>query len=95
MVITAKFASVCPCCNARIAVGSRVEWSKGASARHVACAGSAPVSRVSAARSAPRPTSRRPWRPCGYPGCNQSHCDECDGEGLVLTSSSGRSYRPY
>jgi hypothetical protein len=22
------------------------------------------------------------------------YCDECDGEGLVLTASSGRSYRP-
>ncbi len=21
------------------------------------------------------------WRPCGYPGCNPGHCDECDGEG--------------
>lgn len=31
-----------------------------------------------------RPTgaSRRPgWRPCGYPGCNPSYCDECDGRG--------------
>lgn len=23
----------------------------------------------------------RTWRPCGYPGCNRSHCDECDGSG--------------
>lgn len=23
----------------------------------------------------------RNWRPCGYPGCNPRHCDECDGEG--------------
>jgi len=22
---------------------------------------------------------RRPWSPCGYPGCNPRHCDECDG----------------
>ena len=35
MVITAKFASVCPCCNARIEVGSKVEWTKGSKARHV------------------------------------------------------------
>ena len=28
------------------------------------------------------PTRRgRPWRPCGYPGCNPSYCDECDCEG--------------
>jgi hypothetical protein len=32
-------------------------------------------------RSAPRN-----WRPCGYPGCHPSHCDECDGRG----STSGR-----
>lgn len=73
MVITARFASVCPCCNSRIAVGS---------------------SQVRVAPSAPRPTSHRPWRPCGYPGCSRAYCDECDGEGLVLTASSGRSYRP-
>lgn len=31
-----------------------------------------------------RPTGvkRRPgWVPCGYPGCNPSYCDECDGKG--------------
>lgn len=44
MIITAKFASVCPCCSVRIDVGSKVEWSKGAKVVHVACAGkSAPV----------------------------------------------------
>lgn len=40
MIITAKFASLCPCCNAPIAIGSKVEWSKGSRARHVACMGS-------------------------------------------------------
>lgn len=39
MTITAKFASVCPCCQSRIAVGDKVEWSKGSKARHVACSG--------------------------------------------------------
>jgi len=24
---------------------------------------------------------RKNWRPCGYPGCSPSHCDECDGLG--------------
>ena len=24
---------------------------------------------------------KRNWRPCGYPGCNPTQCDECDGEG--------------
>ena len=32
--------------------------------------------------SAPR--ARRAWRPCGYPGCNRSHCDECEGQGFYL-----------
>jgi hypothetical protein len=41
MIITAKFASVCPCCNVRIATGSRVEWTKGSKARHVTCTGPA------------------------------------------------------
>jgi hypothetical protein len=25
--------------------------------------------------------SRSNWRPCGYPGCSPSYCDERDGEG--------------
>ena len=29
MIITAKFASVCPCCSQRIVPGSKIEWSKG------------------------------------------------------------------
>jgi hypothetical protein len=56
-------------------------------------AGPSVASTVRAATT-PHPTSHRPWRPCGYPGCCPAHCDECDGEGLVLTASSGRSYRP-
>ena len=43
MIITAKFASVCPCCSNRIAVGVKVEWAKGSPARHVSCAGAKPV----------------------------------------------------
>jgi hypothetical protein len=38
MIITAKFASVCPCCSQRIVPGSKVEWSKGSPAKHTACA---------------------------------------------------------
>jgi hypothetical protein len=37
MIISAKFASVCPCCNARIVPGTKVEWTKGSKARHVTC----------------------------------------------------------
>jgi hypothetical protein len=39
---------------------------------------------IMAAAPAPtkRPTGgRRTFIPCGYPGCNPHHCDECDGEG--------------
>lgn len=24
---------------------------------------------------------KRAFIPCGYPGCNSSYCDECDGKG--------------
>lgn len=37
MTITAKFASVCPCCGARIVPGTKVEWSKGSPAKHAKC----------------------------------------------------------
>lgn len=37
MTITARFASTCPVCSARIAIGSPVEWTKGSPARHTAC----------------------------------------------------------
>lgn len=40
MIITAKFSSICPACSNHIAVGEKVEWSKGRKAAHVACAGS-------------------------------------------------------
>ena len=54
MVITAKFASVCPCCNARIEVGSKVEWTRGSKARHVGCSGSSAAVAAPARRSYPR-----------------------------------------
>lgn len=50
MIITAKYASVCPVCRQRIQVGSRVRWSKGSQAQHTACAGA----------SGSRSTSLRP-----------------------------------
>jgi hypothetical protein len=58
MIITAKFASRCSCCRQPIAVGSKIEWSKGSPARHVACAqgssvdSAAPAGRTSYARRA-------------------------------------------
>lgn len=57
MTITAKFATICPCCNTRIEAGSKVEWTKGSKARHVACASKAGA--ASAPSAAPRLTRER------------------------------------
>lgn len=46
MTITAKFSGFCPCCNGRINAGDKVEWTKGAKAKHVACANSGAQSAV-------------------------------------------------
>jgi len=60
MIINAKYAASCACCKIAIVVGSKIEWSKGKSAVHEACAGKP------AAASAPRP--RGPGRATGC-GC--------------------------
>lgn len=52
MTITAKFASVCPCCNGRIQPGTKVEWAKGSKARHVECPSNSEPAKARAA--APR-----------------------------------------
>lgn len=44
MTITAKFPGICPCCSKSITPGDKVEWSKGAKARHSACSGAPSVS---------------------------------------------------
>lgn len=51
MIITAKFASMCPCCSVRISIGSKVEWTKGSKAVHAACAGK--TATTAAATTAP------------------------------------------
>lgn len=67
MIITAKFASVCPCCSQRIVPGSKVEWSKGSPAKHTACS-QGPVSAISAAparrSSSYRAAGRGRWNGC-------------------------------
>ena len=60
MTITAKFSTICPCCNTRITAGSKVEWTKGSPARHVACAGSAPAAKPTT-YSGRIESSRRAW----------------------------------
>jgi len=41
----------------------------------------------SRSNGAARGGNRRPFRPCGYPGCNPAHCDECGGEGWAGANS--------
>ncbi len=69
MIITAKFASTCPCCSAPIQIGSKVEWSRGQKAVHASCAGRpATASTSSTSRPSGRgyarrePLRRRPLR---------------------------------
>ncbi len=64
MIITAKFAGRCACCSQPIAVGSKIEWSKGAPAQHEACAGT--VTTVASRVRAPRRASyaRGRWNGC-------------------------------
>jgi hypothetical protein len=86
MIITAKFAGFCPCCNKSIAVGSKVEWSKGAKARHAACTGTTPRT------AAPSTTGtyggyRTRYTPCeGWGSDNphaprRGHCPNCAAMG--------------
>lgn len=74
--ITAKFPGTCASCRCAIRAGDKIEWQKGQPSRHVVCpAGGQPVN-VTPRTSAP--TRRgKPWRPCGYPGCNPGFCEEC------------------
>ena len=80
MIITAKFASTCPCCAAPIAVGSKVEWSKGQRARHATCTGVVP------AASPVRPAAPRSARFYG-----RSARRECVSGGNCSSFGSGRS----
>ena len=81
MIITAKFASKCACCLQPIAVGSKIEWSKGCSTYHAACAGSgrvttqAPVGYSRASYSTGR--SRRPGR---WTGCSCGSREDSAGD---------------
>jgi hypothetical protein len=64
MIITSKFASVCPCCSQRIVPGAKVEWSKGSPAKHTACA-QGPAVTISAAPARRSYAGRRgTWTGC-------------------------------
>lgn len=79
MIITAKFASTCPVCHRAIAVGAKVEWSKGAKACCPSCAGRAPVAQaVSLGSVSPRAYLAATSRPGGRrSGC---YCGSVEGE---------------
>ena len=92
MTIVAKYPSTCPCCSKPIAVGDKIEWSKGQKARHVACkSASAPAApakyqRLRAVGNGPyRHVSRAPRASTGMvlcPACGEENppgkrCWEC------------------
>jgi hypothetical protein len=67
MTITARFASICPCCQTRIIAGSQVEWSRGSPARHVSCS----PALAQAPRTVRAANSRcHNPRDCGDPTCD-------------------------
>jgi len=83
MIITAKFPGFCPCCNGRIEVGSKVEWSKGAKARHAACIGSTIATTSRPSTTGTSRGYRTRYTPCeGWGSDNphaprHGHCAEC------------------
>jgi hypothetical protein len=84
MIITAKFASVCPTCSSRIAIGEKVEWSKGSKAAHVACG-------ASGSRTAP---ASRNWDASAFNGYGRARGGfrkACVSDGNCSSMGSGRS----
>lgn len=80
MIITAKFASTCPVCGARISTGEKVEWAKGSPARHVRCATTTTTS--SAARKTTT-TSSAACDECGARGATHHRRDSSGIPGVV------------
>ncbi len=95
MTITAKFAATCPTCHKAINVGSKIEWSKGARARHASCAtptvasslGSTPGSRRRAAEAAATPAAA-PKRTTGY-GVRRQPMSSGHGSAAQVAGYSG------
>lgn len=62
------------------AKGWRVPADKADEAQKLVAAATPALSRqYTPATGGSRP--RRPFVPCGYPGCSSGYCDECDGRG--------------
>lgn len=57
MTITAKFASICPGCSKPIRPGDKVEWERGAKAKHSSCAGGGEPPTAGSSPAAPGPRS--------------------------------------
>lgn len=92
MTITAKFATVCPCCKNRINAGDKVEWTKGQKARHVSCAASpASVSALSApaTRGARIEAQRRSWGAQRGMGAGHGQAAQVAGYSSYCTSRPG------
>ncbi len=81
--ITARYDSICPACGSEITTGDRVEWSKGAKARHTACpAGASP-------RIATKPRTRRaPSAPPVGPELRNDNSSYTVGDVLVAQLSA-------
>jgi hypothetical protein len=77
MLITAKYSSRCPSCQGQIAVGSRVEWERGAPARHAVCP-------TAGAQATPEPR-RKSTRAAG-PRYRAAR----DGEVMIARVANGR-----
>jgi hypothetical protein len=91
MIITAKYASVCPCCSQRIVPGTKVEWAKGSPAKHGACS-QGPAATVSAAPAPARRGSN--WDPSrfnGYGRAKGGFRKSCISGGDCSSIGTGRS----
>ena len=51
MSMVAKFPGVCTACGGKFSAGTRIEWSKGAGARHVGCSAAKTASAASSAQT--------------------------------------------
>lgn len=92
MTISAKFSSGCRVCGGRIAVGDRIEWTRGEPAVHAACVASRPATMTQrmAERVAPRrPAAPRPSR-SAYPTAPPT-----EGAHEVSGRRTGRADRRY
>ena len=81
MTIVAKYSARCAACGGPIAVGTKIEWSKGSPARHVDCAASlaAGPTLIPAARA---PAARRARTPGMWTGCSCGSRE--DGGGSLI-----------